>query len=324
MKNAESYTYYLEELRHNVAVLEQLLNPAEATRYPYLALRLRKTRKYRVKRNVKKYRETSLGGRLMNLLEYFIQYEPGKEQKRFVSYDDEHGRGYEVPCSYSYMIRLYGGTKETWWRNINFLCVLGLIYRHKPDTDRERNTPAQEWSVKRAETIFDEVNKGRGADEKKMVIYPDSWYSFPRYTESILKEADRRAEALKAIGTGRINKDLVRDVLGGSVANVAFGNGFPMGTRTAKQRELLCEVLRERIAERGYCYPSELIAEAARRGNYWTRQVEQTYTHYRDVLLSEQGCVYRATGKADRERWGIAGRTWIITRTRAEEQAGSV
>ena len=315
MKNVVSYPHYLKELRHNVEVLEQLLNPAIPTKYPYLAMRLRKTRKYRVKRKIKEYRETSLGGRLMNLLEYFIQYKPGEEEKRYVSYDNEYGRGFEMPCSYSYMIRLYGGTKETWWRNVNFLCVLGLMYRHKPDTDGETNTPAQEWSVKRAEGIAKVVNKRRKDDEKKMVIYPDSWYSFPRYTDSVLREADRRAEVLKDVGTRQANKDLIRDMLGNDIANYAYGNGYPMSDFVEEHRELLRDALRVLLINRGFCYPEELILEAVRMGKnkHKYRHIAETYSHYRDILLPEMGCIYRPTGKADRATFGITGNKWIIT-----------
>lgn len=288
MKNTGSYSNYIKELKANAEILERLLNPAEPTAYPYLALRLR---------------QYGLGRRLANILSYCIQYKPGQREKHFVSYDGEHGRDYEVPCSYGYMMQLYGGTKETWWRNVNFLCVLGVIYRYKPRKGSKRNTPAQEWSIKRAEE----------KTEKGGFFYPDSFYSFPRYTDSVLREADRRAEVLKDVGTCKANKDIVRDKLGEYVANVAFGNGFPMSDRTQKQRRLLYDALSRAIDDKGYCYPDELIAEAARMGNYGRRQVEETYSYYRNILLPELGCIYRPVGKPDRDKPGITGKRWIIT-----------
>lgn len=302
MRNVTSYFHYRKELVSNSEILRQLLNPSEPTAFPYLALKLR---------------AHSLGRRLADILNYCIQYEQDDEKKRFVSYDREHGRGYEVPLSYSYMCKMDGSSKEVWWRNVNFLCVLGLLYRHKPDTDAKRNTPAQEWSVRNADwkTLH-------AADQDiAMEFKPDSWYSFPRYTESVLKEADRRAEALKNIGTCAANKDLIRDVLGERIANTAYGNGFPMGDKTAKQRELLAEALRRAIAEKGYCYPDELIAEAAERGKYWRGQVEKTYSHYRDILILEMGCVYRPVRKEDRNMPGITGKRWIITPAAEESRA---
>ena len=304
MNGVISYSNYIKELRANMDILSALLDPSEPTAFPYLAMRLRAYK-------------NSLGSRLKAILEYCIEYKPGRQQKRHVSFDSEYERGYEVPFAYSYMVKLYGGNKETWWRNVNFLCVLGLLYRHKPDTDAKRNTPAQEWSVRNADwkTLH-------AADQDiAMEFKPDSWYSFPRYTESVLKEADRRAEALKNIGTCAANKDLIRDVLGERIANTAYGNGFPMGDKTAKQRELLAEALRRAIAEKGYCYPDELIAEAAEQGKYWRGQVEKTYSHYRDILIPEMGCVYRPVRKEDRNMPGITGKRWIITPAAEESRA---
>ena len=294
MKHVTSYSEYIAELETNVAILDRLLYSAEATPYPYLVLRLRRY---------------SLGRRLADILSYCIHYQQDEDKKRFVSYDGEYGRGYEVPCSYSYMRSIDGSSKEVWWRNVNFLCVLGLIYRHKPDTDGNRNTPAQEWSVRNADLkTLHAADQGACFDFK-----PDSWYSFPRYSDGVLREAERRAEILNRVGTSKANKDLVRDMLGEYVANVAFGNGFQISDRTQKQRRLLYDALSRAIDDKGYCYPDELIAEAARMGNYGRRQVEETYSYYRNILLPELGCIYRPVGKPDRDKPGITGKRWIIT-----------
>lgn len=294
MKDEKSYFAYIAELKANAAILDRLLNMAEATPYPYLVLRLR---------------ANSLGKRLADILSYCINYQQDEDKKRFVSYDGVYGRGYEVPCSYSYMRSMDGSSKEVWWRNVNFLCVLGLIYRHKPDTDGERNTLAQEWSVRNAD-----LKTLHAADQGVRFEYkPDSWYSFPCYDEDVLREAERRAEALNRVGISKLNKDLVRDLLGERIANDAFNNGFPISDRTQKQRRLLYDALSRAIDDKGYCYPDELIAEAARMGNYGRRQVEETYSYYRDMLLPELGCVYRPVGKPDRDRPGITGKRWIIT-----------
>lgn len=290
MKNVSSYTEYQAELRRNIETLENILDPSKPTEYPYLALRLRRY---------------SLGWRLDKILRYCAEYEQDEEEKRFVSYDSEYGRGYEVPMSYGYLSKLDGSSKEVWWRNINYLCVLGLIYRHKPDTDAKRNTPAQNWSYLHAfEKSF--------SDEAGIEYKPDSWYSFPRYADSVLREADRRAELLKDVGTSRLSKNVARDILGEHVANTAYGNGFPMSSRTEKQRKVLFETLQEMVSAKGYAYPVDLINLARMNSPYSNSQLRKAYVEYRDKLFEELNCEYVPTGDAEREAYGLIGKTWII------------
>lgn len=279
----------------------------------------------------------SLGKKLDIILSYAISY--GQEEGQFISVEDGY-RGYECMLSYERMVELYGGSIETWWHSVQMLSVLGLLYIHKPDMhdgddslSPYGNTPAQEYSLNRAK----EKSASSGIRHRAV-----NWYSFPRYSEKVFAEAERRAAALEGIGIGSINKDVVRDRLGDAVANIAYDTHYGISKETAGYRAVIRQVVEAQILERGYTTPSAVLMEAyaqtagedveeptaadeerdiwsaieddkqLRAAEKGRKRLKRAWKVYRPILLDEMGLKYSAPTKAEKEALQLHSGSWII------------
>lgn len=323
MLNVATISGYRRELKKNKQVLQEILSGALSTAYPQLSKRLCDYR-------------ASLGKKLDSILSYAISYGQNEE---FISKADGC-RGYECMLSYERMVELYGGSIETWWHSVQMLSVLGLLYIHKPDMhdgddslSPYGNTPAQEYSLNRAK----EKSASSGIRHRAV-----NWYSFPRYSEKVFAEAERRAAALEGIGIGSINKDVVRDRLGDAVANIAYDTHYGISKETAGYRAVIRQVVEAQILERGYTTPSAVLMEAyaqtagedveeptaadeerdiwsaiednkqLRAAEKGRKRLKRAWKVYRPILLDEMGLKYSAPTKAEKEALQLHSGSWII------------
>ena len=91
------------------------------------------------------------------------------------------------------------------------LCTLGMVNMYRPrEHAPERNTQGQCKSVERAH-----------AQEHR---YPATWWSMPRYTMKILREAEKRAAAVTHI-SGTLDMDGPQVMLGTLAASVDAAPG---------------------------------------------------------------------------------------------------
>lgn len=314
MRRTYSVNSWKEELRKNYETLQRLLS-SEDMIFPALQKRL-------------KGYNASLGRKLGNLLQYAIAYGT-EDDRQFISRDDGC-RGYEFACSFEMMTRLYKGSCETWSRSVLTLSALGLIYQHKPDMhDEGYNTPAQQYSVERA---------AQRSEETGRKMHPVTWYSFPRYTDRVLREAEGRAQQLSSVSTGRINKDSIRDKLGSDRANIAADTPFRMRESTQDLREVLKDIAASMIEQDGYTTEqaikrtarkkllpvieipdgqdlfslSDDIAKAMVRVGYEEKNIERALKAYLPQMLEECGWKNSRPTTEERERLGLTSWAWII------------
>lgn len=324
MLNVATISEYRRELEKNKQVLQDILSGALSTAYPHLSKRLCDYR-------------ASLGKKLGSILSYAISY--GQNEEEFISKADGC-RGYECMLSYDSMVKLYGGSCDTWWKGMQMLAALGLLYIHKPDmhdgddnNSSYGNTPAQEYSLNRAR----KKSASSGVRHR-----PVNWYSFPKYTERMLAEAERRAAALEGIRIGSINKDVIRDRLGDVVANNAYDTPYGISGETEAYREVIRQVIEAQILEHGYTTPSAVLMEAydqtagedveeptaadeerdiwsaieddrqLRAGERGRKRLKRAWDGYRSSLFAEMGLKYSAPTKAEKEALQLHSGSWII------------
>lgn len=330
MLNVATISEYRRELEKNRQVLQNILSGALSTAYPHLSKRLCSY-------------SASLGKKLDNILSYAISY--GQNEEEFISKADGY-RGYECMLSYDSMVKLYGGSCDTWWKGVQMLAALGLLYIHKPDMhdgddnhSSYGNTPAQEYSLNRAR------KKSASSGIRYRAV---NWYSFPKYTETMLAEVERRAAALADIKMGSIDKDCVRYFLGEAVANIAYDTPFGMSDNTTACREVIRQVVEAQIMERGYTTPYAVLREAydqtigedveepetadedkdiwsaiqdnrqLRAGERSRKRIEKVWNGYRTLLFDEMGLKYSAPTKAEKEAFQLHNGSWIIRRNDVE------
>jgi len=273
---------YRQLIHDNMATLDRAIDSGE---YPRLSALLLSRRK-------------SLYRKLSALHSYFIAY--GEDERQRMSYYE--GRGWEMMLSFDAMTTLGAGKdKKTWEKALDKLCTLQMLGRFRPKGGKYSflNSSVQQLSADRAEAA------GREA-----VI----WYRVPRYTDKLLKMAERRAPAVKKIGNG-INKDAIRDAVGAVKANRITDTGYNIHPETEDRRDSLKWLLDMRLRLDGYATSKGLIAEIMEfdrwKGYSYDRWME-TWKAYKPLLFEALQLKEGRPTKAEKAKWNISGDGWII------------
>lgn len=249
----------------------------------------------------------SLYRKLLTLHVYFIHY--GEDERQRMSYYE--GRGWEMMLSYDVMTTLGAGKdKKTWEKALEKLCTLQMLGRFRPKGGEYSflNSAVQQLSADRAAAA------GRNA-----VI----WYRVPRYTDKLLRIAERRAPAVKAMGNG-INKDAIRDAVGAVKANKITDTGYPMTKETEDRRTALAISAKELIKDNGYTTKEALLTFS--RYVYYSYEFQEGYSYYDDdwglwheaygaykpLLFKEMGLKEGRPTKTEKQRWALNDDSWII------------
>lgn len=273
---------YRKNIRENITLLDETMESGE---YPHLTELLCSHGK-------------SLYRKLKSLLEYFDKY--GHDIKQRMSYHDK--RGWEMMASYDVMSTLGAGMdKATWEKAVLKLCTLQLLKPFRPRTDeeyRQLNTSVQQLSADRAEK-----------DKRK----PVTWYHVPKYTKSVLKQAEALAPFVKA--GAAVNKDSIRDVLGADLANKATDTGWDIHPDTKDRRNTLKWMLIVKLRLDGYATSKNVVCEAMEFDSYkgysYSRWFE-TWNGYKGELLRELHLKKSRPTKAEKERWKLNSDEHII------------
>lgn len=327
MLNVSNLSEYRTELKKNRQIIQDILGNGSA--YPALSKRLGAY-------------NASLGRKLDSILCYAMKY-GAEDEAQFIS-REQGVRGFECMLSFETMVKLYGGSVETWWRSIQMFATLGLLYIRKPDMHEPMsednpngNTPAQEYSRERARIK---------AKKDKPGIKPVNWYSFPRYTKGVLAEAEKRAEALKGLSIGSINKDAVRDRLEARIADTAYDTPFGISDHVQAYRGVIRSVIQAQLSQHGYTSPEAVLKEAyqqiagedmaeadaaktAEPEDIWDgafdadkakqearirATLKRIWGAYRPQLFIELGLMYSAPTKEEMEAFQFQSKGWIIRR----------
>lgn len=306
MWNVADLSEYRKELERNLSVIKDIVNDRMSSIYPCLSKRLTSYR-------------ASCGKRLCFMLEYARNY--GADDRQFISYDSY--RGYECALSYDTMITQYGGSVETWYHTVRFFSSVGLLYVHKPDNHEKGNTPAQMYSVTRARERASKTHK------KARSV---NWYSFPRYSEKRLAEAEERCVCLQGISMSSMNKDALRDALGEKIANTAADTVFQMSPETEKEREVIKSIIAEQIERDGYTTPTRVLRSVEEKiinepvnvdddifnvdlvveNEKIRKHIRWTWKAYQKKLFEGMQLVYSSPTGSEREAYKLSDKKWII------------
>lgn len=279
---------YRNRLGKNIGMLEKLMEDAStAAAYPHLSKYLRA-------------HGGSAGRKLIALHELFIAQLDSDTAPR-AEYSALRKRVEQV-CTYENMVKL-GGSMETWKKLMPKLCTLGMVNMYRPrEHAPERNTQGQCKSVERAHA--------------RAHRYPATWWSMPRYTKKLLREADTRAATLKQF-SGKLDKDGMRDILGTQAANAAHDTGFDIHPEAQQRRDTLLDVIDEQISARGYTTKDAAFQTAYERlqGKGWNSmwRIERTYDNM-TMELQANGIAYRKPTKEEHARYGLTSWKYILVR----------
>lgn len=279
---------YRNRLGKNIGMLEKLVEDAStAAECPNLSKYLRA-------------HGGSAGRKLIALHELFIAQLDSDTAPR-AEYSALRKRVEQV-CTYENMVKLGGGA-NTWKKLMPKLCALGMVFMYRPrQYAPERNTQGQSKSVERAQA--------------QAHRYPATWWSIPRYTKKLLREADARAATLMQF-TGKLDKDGMRDMLGTQAANAAHDTGFDIHPEAQQRREMLLDVIDEQISARGYTTKEAAFQTAYERlqGTGWHSmwRIERTYNNMKIELLAN-GIQYRKPTRQEHERYELTGWKYILVR----------
>lgn len=249
----------------------------------------------------------SLYRKLSALHRYFYRY--GEDERQRLSYYE--GRGWEMMLSYDVMTTLGAGRdKATWEKAVLKLCALQMLgcFRPRGGEYSYLNSGVQQLSADRAE-----------AEGRKPVM----WYRVPRYTDKLLRIAEEKAEAVRQLGSG-IDKDAIRDAWGAVMANRITDTGYGIHEQTENRRKALEISLKENLKDKGYAISKDVLEFA--RYIYYTFEFEEgysykiddwqrwrdTYKAYKPALYADLGLKEGRPTKAEKQRWGLDGDSWII------------
>lgn len=229
--------------------------------------------------------------RLRQLYEYFAE----QQRNGYGEYCEFH-KVQEAFASFDELIKRYRGNKETWKSATFKLAAMGLLIIHVPDQDRRYNSARHIESIERA----------KAAGHR----YPVTWYGIPEYTESLLEQANSRANNLQWIK----GKDGLRDILGVSEANRITGTGWNIHPDTDERRRVLKAALHDIISKNGYAYAEDVIAMAEKErlseGDGW--RVRKTWEEYKTILYFEMDMVYSRPNKEDKKKYKLETDKYII------------
>ena len=239
----------------------------------------------------------SLYRKLLALHSYFYHY--GEDERQRLSYYE--GRGWEMMLSFDIMTTLGAGMdKATWEKAILKLCALQMLgcFRPRGGEYSFLNSAVQQLSADRAE-----------AAGRKAVI----WYRVPRYTDKLLRIAEKKAEAVRQLGSG-IDKDAIRDMWGAVKANRITDTGYPIHDDTQKRRQALKEALQRQLSAWGFTDSRHVIqeaTEAAQSHDSAFRWID-TWKAYKQGLYADLCLKEGRPTKAEKQRWALDGDSWII------------
>lgn len=96
------------------------------------------------------------------------------------------------------------------------------------------------------------------------LLYDDSRYCFPPYTDQVLSFADTRAQVLLDYGltTGRVSAEALTLIFGRKVANRVYADMRRLKNKSLDAMEDLKIAAKMVVAIKGYAYPYDVVCEA--------------------------------------------------------------
>jgi len=309
LKKPPSKKRYLKQMSKNMDRLDQAL---QGEAYPNLR-KLFLTRKGKA---------NSLYKKLNHLHSYLQGYEDdGLKRLEYIP-----PRGWEFMASLDTLVSLYKGNKETWRKALLKLSALQLIGQFKPRMDAEHeylNSPAQQHSADRARQAAETERQtllDNGAPEyltRRVSRRPCTYYRLYPFTDKLLRIADTKAPAVKAMGNG-IDKNAIRDIWGADQANRVDDTSWDIDIKTLVIRSQIRIELETQIKEKGYTTAgiilSTLLKKEASIAFGSKKRWRETWKAYKPILFEEFQLKEGQPSEDEKKKWGLMTNTHIIRR----------
>lgn len=208
---------------------------------------------------------------------------------------DETGAA-PVAISHRQLVRLYGGSLQTWNHYLTLWAAWGLIEKVKPCTE---HPSAQERTLlKRAE------------DRNQ---YPETRYTIPPYTEAQLQQAEARAAQWKAakVSISTMTKATLIQVYGQTIADRAYDDERQLSTRTQRAQEAFRAAILQALTDRPYTTQAA-IQEAIEAQGIAPAQVRAVWGRCKTDTFHQLHLLYGRPTRAEVERWNLPGMGYII------------
>lgn len=233
--------------------------------------------------------KTRLGFVAYNLLHAMAQHDRPL-------YIDSSGIGwYAEPLNF--LVKTYGGSKETWQSNVILMVEIGLLKRIKPDS----NT---------LNPVFAQIYRD-GLQQRKA---PKAVYSVPEYDERTLQHAEMALKRWKETGvaTSHITKASAVNAIGQAGANTIYRDGRSKGAKTAlRDAQTIIDRICHAVRENGYTTKLEA-----------TQGKESAWNMMRGYILDEAQALYKRPTAKEVEWFHLPNAQWIIRGVKQNERYG--
>lgn len=216
----------------------------------------------------------------------------------------EHGYWFFMPLSKMAGSSGIAKTRDTWKKTIILLCCLGLIERQIP-TEESADTPYRQQAVEYAR----EHGKQRAT----------AFFSVPEYNPRQLEYIESKARKWLESGANlqHFSKTTIIDTFGSAIANRVYQDERRKPKRTNEAEYELIETLLFLLERKQYTTRDELLSLAHQTGQ---RAAKATWERAGRLILAAAGARHYRPTAAEKERLGLEGNRWIITRNNRAEQ----
>ena len=206
-----------------------------------------------------------------------------------------------------YMVKIYGGSTETWNACLKFSAAVGMLEIIKP-TEK---------------TMLDAMRKSakaaQGKDRKAIL-----WYYIPPYTPAILDRAESRAAAFAAQGfnTTGMTKTTLIEAFGQDMANHCLIDGRTVSREEKRAEKEIIKAIKGGILQQGYTTKEEVMRQARKQLVKAHKRMSKAEAEGLIVrlwenrgkhLLAVAHAYYHRPNKAEKEHFALRGNGWIIT-----------
>ena len=200
--------------------------------------------------------------------------------------------------------------KSRWCKHISLLAALGLVERI-----RLLNHPFDELTKPAQKTLLFAVQQSQQGKKR----HPTNWYHIPEYCDKILQEADERAKMWldSKLALDSISKSTIIRVFGQDIADIAFDDYRIIGRDEIKNQEELTTAIKVELEKRGYAQHEKVIRRL-RRNREKRSALFRIWSRAKQEILADLHAVWKQPTNAEKERWKLPNREYIIKKTEFE------
>ena len=228
-------------------------------------------------------------------------------------YYDDTETGEKIPCTaipYKRLVGLYGGSRQTWEKCINFCLSCGMLSKHNPNVeDKYHNTYIDEQAREYASK-----ERGRRRIRHKKNLSCQVYYHLPSWSAEILSRAEENAR--RPIGTTLTNY-IDRYGKGNAQRYLDTKRGIPKDTIRARER--IDKFVLRKIDEQGYCTRSDILRavhvyKSKQDEGRKTVDIKRVLSDYTKELTRRYNLSYARPTAKQKSEYLLSNDKWIYSR----------